>query len=129
MRKLFLAVCVVLGSAFLAVPPAHAAPPPLPPGKSKHVCDTPAEGFARCYAHIRTDDNLNPLATSGPTGYGPVKLRNAYGITADGTANHRDRGCLRVRQRRDRPGRVSGEVRVGRALYDALTGASESSIR
>ena len=85
MRKLFLAVCVVLGSAFLAVPPAHAAPPQLPPGKSKHVCDTPAEGFARCYAHIRTDDNLNPLATSEPTGLNPAKLRNAYGIPADAT--------------------------------------------
>jgi len=85
-RKLFLAVCVVLGSAFLAVPPAHAAPPPLPPGKSKHVCDTPAAGFARCHAHIRTDDNLNPLATPGPRGLNPEDLRNAYGITADGAA-------------------------------------------
>lgn len=85
MRKLLLAVCVVLGSAFLAVPPAHAAPPKLPPGKSKHVCDTPAAGFARCHAKIRTDDNLNPLATSGPAGYNPADLRNAYGITAAGT--------------------------------------------
>jgi subtilase family serine protease len=83
-RKLFLAVCVVLGSAFLAVPPAHAAPPPLPPGKSKHVCDTPAAGAVRCYAHIRTDDNLNPLATSGSAGLDPAKLRDAYGITDDG---------------------------------------------
>ena len=86
MRKLFLAVCVVLASAFLAVPPAHAAPPPLPPGKAKHVCDTPAAGAVRCHADIRTDDNLNPLATPEPTGYNPADLRNAYGITADGTA-------------------------------------------
>ena len=71
---------------FLAIPPAHAAPPPLPPGKAKHVCDTPAAGAVRCHADIRTDDNLNPLATSGPAGYGPADLRNAYGITADGTA-------------------------------------------
>ena len=85
MRKLLLAVCVVLCSAFLAVPAAHAAPPNLPPGKSKHVCDTPAAGFARCHAKIRTDDNLNPLATSGPAGYKPADLRNAYGITAAGT--------------------------------------------
>ena len=83
MRKLLLAVCVVLGSAFLAVPPAHAAPPQLPPGKSKHVCDTPAAGFARCHAKIRTDDNLNPLATPEPAGYGPAELRSAYGIPAD----------------------------------------------
>jgi subtilase family serine protease len=40
----------------------------------------------RCHADIRTDDNLNPLATSGPTGLNPADLRNAYGITADGTA-------------------------------------------
>jgi len=85
-RKLFLAMCVVLGCAVLAVPPAQAAPPPLPPGKSKHVCDTPAEGAARCHAHIRTDDNLNPLATADPMGYNPADLRTAYGITADGTA-------------------------------------------
>ena len=86
MRKIVLAVCVVLGSMLLAVPPAHAAPPPLPPGKAKHVCDTPAAGAVRCHADIRTDDNLNPLATPGPTGYNPADLRNAYGITADGTA-------------------------------------------
>ena len=85
-RKLVLAVCVVLGSTFLGVPPAHAAPPPLPPGKAKKVCDTPAAGAVRCHAQIRTDDNLNPLATPGPAGYGPTDLRNAYGITADAGA-------------------------------------------
>ena len=116
MRKLFLAVCVVLGSAFLAVPPAHAAPPPLPPGKSKHVCDTPAEGFARCYAHIRTDDNLNPLATAGPTGYGPVKLRNAYGITADGTATIAIVDAFGYANAETDLADVSEEVRVG-GLY------------
>jgi len=86
-RKLFHGVCVfVLGCAVLAVPPAHAAPPPLPPGKAKHVCDTPAAGAVRCHAEIRTDDNLNPLVTSGPAGYGPTELRNAYGITAPASA-------------------------------------------
>ena len=86
MRKLFLAVCVVLGSAFLAVPPAHADPPKLPPGKAKHVCDKAPADAARCHSHIRTDDNFNPLATVGPAGYGPADLRNAYNITANGTA-------------------------------------------
>jgi subtilase family serine protease len=87
-RKLVLAVCVVLGSMFLAVPPAHAAPPPLPPGKAKKVCDTPAAGAVRCHAQIRTDDNLNPLATSEPSesALSPENLRNAYSITTDGTA-------------------------------------------
>ena len=86
MRKLVLAVCVVLGSTFLAVPPAHAAPPKLPPGKAKKVCDTPAAGAVRCHANIRTDDNLNPLATSGPMGLSPAELRNAYGTTGSGAA-------------------------------------------
>ena len=86
MRKLVLAVCVVLGSAFLAVPPAHAVPPKWPWGKAKKVCDKAAADVARCHADIRTDDNLNPLAATGPTGYGPADLRNAYNITADGTA-------------------------------------------
>jgi subtilase family serine protease len=85
-RKLVLAVCVVLGAAFLAVPPAHAEPPKLPPGKAKKVCDSPAAGAVRCHSQIRTDDNLNPLATMGPAGYGPADLRTAYNITADGTA-------------------------------------------
>src|ERR1700758_3404475 len=85
-RKLFLAVCVVLGCGFLAVPPAHADPPKLPPGKAKHVCDSPAAVAVRCHAMIRTDDDLNPLATVGPAGYGPADLRNAYGISASGTA-------------------------------------------
>ena len=58
----------------------------MPPGKAKKVCDTPAAGAVRCHANIRTDDNLNPLVTSGPAGYGPTELKNAYGITADGTA-------------------------------------------
>jgi subtilase family serine protease len=40
----------------------------------------------RCHANIRTDDNLNPLAFDGPRGLTPAELRNAYGITANGTA-------------------------------------------
>ena len=84
MRKLFLAVCVVLGSAFLAVPPAHAAPPPLPPGKSKHVCDTPAAGAVRCHAQDPNRRQPQPTGDFGPAGLNPADLRNAYGITDDG---------------------------------------------
>jgi subtilase family serine protease len=60
----------------------------LPPGKAKQVCDTPAAGIARCHAKIRTDDNLNPLATAKPLAaepLNPADLRSAYNITADGT--------------------------------------------
>jgi subtilase family serine protease len=84
-RKLVLAVCVVVASGFLAVPKAHAFPPWLPPGMSKHVCGLPIAGAVRCHAIIRTDDNLNPLATTGPAGYGPAELRSAYAITTNGT--------------------------------------------
>ena len=64
------------------------APPPLPPGKAKKVCDTPAAGAVRCHAQIRTDDKLNPLAfAEPPTGaLSPEKLRNAYGFPASGAA-------------------------------------------
>ncbi|MGB8390892.1 S53 family peptidase [Mycobacterium sp.] len=66
------------------MPAAHAFPPLLPPGRSKHVCNLPVSGDVRCHAVIRTDDNLNPLATTGPAGYGPAELRNAYAITSNG---------------------------------------------
>ncbi|MGZ4526170.1 MAG: S53 family peptidase, partial [Mycobacterium sp.] len=70
---------------FLAVPKAHAFPPRLPPGRSKHVCGVAVPGDVRCHAVIRTDDNLNPLATAMPAGYGPADLRSAYAITTNGT--------------------------------------------
>ena len=86
MRKLLLVVCVVLVSGFLAVPPAHAFPwPLLPLGWSKHVCNLPSPGDVRCHAIVRTDDSLNPLATTEPAGYGPADLRSAYAITTNGT--------------------------------------------
>ena len=86
MRKLLLVVCVVLVSGFLAVPRAHAFPwPLLPLGWSKHVCNLPSPGDVRCHAIVRTDDSLNPLATTEPAGYGPADLRSAYAITTNGT--------------------------------------------
>jgi subtilase family serine protease len=44
------------------------------------VCPTAAVGEARCHAYIRVDDAAQPLATSGPSGYGPADLRAAYGL-------------------------------------------------
>jgi len=84
-RKLALAGCVVMAAGLLTVPAAHAFPPRLPPGRSKHVCSFPIPGAVRCHAIIRTDDNLNALTTTAPAGYGPGDLRNAYNITANGT--------------------------------------------
>jgi subtilase family serine protease len=56
------------------------------PVHSKRVCAHASAGFAACDAHVRTDANLKPLATSGPTGYSPAQLRAAYGLgTSDNT--------------------------------------------
>lgn len=44
------------------------------------VCPSAAFGEARCHSLIRVDDAGAPLATSGPSGYGPSDLRAAYGL-------------------------------------------------
>jgi hypothetical protein len=70
---------------------------PTPPGAEqsarhasvKHaaVCPGPAApGTARCHSHVVVDKSGHPLATSGPAGYRPSDLRNAYNVTGTGTA-------------------------------------------
>jgi len=54
---------------------------------SKRVCAHAATGYAACDAHVRTNGNLKPLATTGPTGYSVTQLRTAYGITSRGSAS------------------------------------------
>jgi subtilase family serine protease len=52
------------------------------------VCPGPAAaGTARCHSHVVTDDKGQPLATSGPSGYGPTALRAAYAISGSGSAS------------------------------------------
>jgi subtilase family serine protease len=46
------------------------------------VCPSAAPGVARCHSLVRVDASATPLATSGPTGYNPVDLRNAYGLAS-----------------------------------------------
>jgi subtilase family serine protease len=53
---------------------------------SKRVCAHASTGYAACDAHVRTNSNLRPLATTGPTGYSPTQLRGAYGITTSGSS-------------------------------------------
>jgi subtilase family serine protease len=48
---------------------------------SKRVCAHAATGYVACDARVRTDANLKPLATTGPTGYSPAQLKSAYGLT------------------------------------------------
>ena len=49
------------------------------------VCPSAARGVARCHSLVRVDDLGQPLATSGPSGYGPTDLRAAYGLASAST--------------------------------------------
>jgi subtilase family serine protease len=55
---------------------------------SRAVCPGPSgPGTARCHSHVSTDEKGNPLATTGPSGYGPVQFRTGYGLTASGSSS------------------------------------------
>jgi subtilase family serine protease len=49
------------------------------------VCASPDAGDAACHAWVEVDDQGQPLATAGPTGYNPADLRSAYGLTFAGS--------------------------------------------
>jgi subtilase family serine protease len=56
-------------------------------GHSKRVCTAEPAGYAACHAHVVTDANLHPLAsTTYQSGYSPVQLRTAYGLSATSSA-------------------------------------------
>jgi subtilase family serine protease len=44
------------------------------------VCPGVPKGFVHCHSEVVTDARGKPLATSGPSGYGPADLQSAYGI-------------------------------------------------
>src|SRR2546423_62509 len=44
------------------------------------VCGAVPKRFARCHSDVVTDAGGKPLATSGPSGYGPADLQSAYDI-------------------------------------------------
>jgi subtilase family serine protease len=48
------------------------------------VCPSAAPGVARCHSLVRVDASGEPLATSGPSGYGPADLLAAYNLSAGG---------------------------------------------
>lgn len=51
------------------------------------VCPGPAShGNARCHAHVVVDSAGNPMATTGPSGFSPAKLRDAYKVTGSGSS-------------------------------------------
>ena len=48
------------------------------------VCPGAPVATARCHALVRVDDAGQPLATGGPSGYGPADLRSAYALSTSG---------------------------------------------
>jgi subtilase family serine protease len=46
------------------------------------VCPSAAPGEVRCHSFVRVDDAAQPLASAGPSGYGPADLRIAYALGA-----------------------------------------------
>jgi len=50
------------------------------------VCPSAAPGAARCHSLVRVNDSAQPLASSGPSGFGPADLRAAYSITSNGSS-------------------------------------------
>lgn len=54
---------------------------------SRPVCPGPAAlGTVRCHSHVVTDQNGNPHAGAGPSGYGPAQFSAAYGLPANAPA-------------------------------------------
>src|SRR5436190_9467921 len=48
------------------------------------VCPSQAPGVARCHSWIRVDAGGTPLASTGPSGYGPADLQSAYALPTIG---------------------------------------------
>src|SRR3954468_5859791 len=84
--RLLLAAVSVIALATSVVATSGSADAAASGVYSKRVCAHAATGYAACDAHVRTNGNLKPLATTGPTGYSPAQLRTAYGITASGSS-------------------------------------------
>lgn len=51
------------------------------------VCPGAEVGAARCHSWVRVDATGKPLATTGPSGYGPADLQSAYALAAASASN------------------------------------------
>jgi subtilase family serine protease len=51
------------------------------------VCPGAVVGTAHCHAWVVTDAAGNPLATSGPSGYGPADIQAAYSLASASATN------------------------------------------
>jgi subtilase family serine protease len=65
--------------------PAGAAPA-HPNRHSHHVCDVAGAGSAACQAQVVADANGKPAAAGSPSGLNPADIRDAYKLTASGSA-------------------------------------------
>jgi subtilase family serine protease len=100
--QMSLPVRTLLSVAALAALAACSPDSPLPPGAPTgtnatlntglaqrlvhaKVCPSAAPGEARCHSLVRVDGLGEPLATSGPSGYGPADLRLAYNLGSAST--------------------------------------------
>jgi subtilase family serine protease len=78
-----LACISLLCLALLPAASAGASRPTKVHYSHKKVCSGDAPGTAQCKALVRTQkDRVTPLATKGPTGYGPADLQAAYSLPA-----------------------------------------------
>jgi subtilase family serine protease len=87
MRRLALAVTVgvALATAVMSAPTSSASPAARSWHGSARTCPAASTGFAACLARVVLDASGKPLATSGPSGYGPADIRSAYKLTAAGS--------------------------------------------
>ena len=80
----------VLGSVGAAASPGGAGgggPQSSGPHPEYPVCGTPANGQARCFAHVsRRGSGASPDATASPTGLDPATIKSVYGFPTAATA-------------------------------------------
>src|SRR4051794_15976080 len=75
-------VLATAAAALAAAAPATASAASL---HAKRVCGPAAKGAAACHAKVVTDAKGQPLATTGPSGYGPTDLQSAYNLAQAGS--------------------------------------------
>jgi subtilase family serine protease len=85
-RQLFAFVALVPLTAALTISTLSPALAFNNHASSRAVCPAPEAAHARCHAKVISDAHGNPLATSGPTGYGPAQFHGAYGLPKTGPA-------------------------------------------
>jgi subtilase family serine protease len=84
--RLLLAATSVIALATSVVATSGSADAAASGVYSKRVCAHASTGYAACDAHVRTNGNLKPLATTtwGGHGFSPQQLQGAYSVPATG---------------------------------------------